>query len=188
MEIEMAAGHEAETALDGWLTEVLESDFVVDAFMGQSSEDLKSIWGLREGITESIALTNEVRKYDTSVAVKDIVPFLTEAVKLFDSLNLSCELYLFGHFGDGSPHLNVVRSETADHEMFLRECDRFEAALYPLIKKWGGSASSEHGVGLLKKSWVEFSRSPQELELFRAIKRAFDPNQLLNPGKIFSVE
>jgi FAD/FMN-containing dehydrogenase len=83
--------------------------------------------------------------------------------------------------------LNVVRSDTADHETFIRDCELFEKELYLLIKQWGGSASSEHGVGLLKKSWVELSRTPQEMALFKAIKTAFDPNHLLNPGKIFSL-
>ena len=103
------------------------------------------------------------------------------------SLNLRVDLYLFGHFGDGSPHLNIVRRDTVDHEGFVADCDRLEKELYLLIKKWGGSASSEHGVGLLKKSWVELSRSSAEMALFKAIKTAFDPNHLLNPGKIFSL-
>jgi FAD/FMN-containing dehydrogenase len=187
MEIELGIGVEAEQKLDEWLNSILEKEFVQDGLMAQSSEEKKEVWSLREGITESIALTNEVRKYDTSVAVNKTVEFVTEAEKLFQSMNLQAELYLFGHFGDGSPHLNVVRKDSADHKTFVQDCERFEAELYPLIKKWGGSASSEHGVGLLKKSWVEFSRTPQELSLFKAIKSAFDPQGLLNPGKIFSM-
>jgi FAD/FMN-containing dehydrogenase len=187
MEIEMGIGSESENRLEEWLEDVLSADFVVDGLMAQSTAEMKDVWSLREGITESIALTNEVRKYDTSVAVSQVVGFVTAAEKLFYSMNLGCDLYLFGHFGDGSPHLNVVRSDTADHETFIRDCELFEKELYLLIKQWGGSASSEHGVGLLKKSWVELSRTPQEMALFKAIKTAFDPNHLLNPGKIFSL-
>lgn len=185
MEIELGLGQEPQVLLEQWLGEVLEADFVKDGLLAQSSVERREVWGLREGITESIALTNEVRKYDTSVAVSNMVDFLTEAETLFNSMNLGADLYLFGHFGDGSPHLNIVRRDTVDHKTFVEHCDRFEKELYPLIKKWGGSASSEHGVGLLKKSWVEMSRSPQEMALFRSIKAAFDPNHLLNPGKIF---
>jgi len=185
MEIELGLGTEPESLLEDWLGKVLEENFVLDGLLAQSSVEKKEVWGLREGITESIALTNEVRKYDTSVAVSDTVGFVIEAEALFNSMGLGADLYLFGHFGDGSPHLNVVRRDTVDHNTFVEHCDRFEKELYPLIKKWGGSASSEHGVGLLKKSWVEMSRTPQEMALFRAIKSAFDPNHLLNPGKIF---
>lgn len=185
MEIELGLGQEPQVLLEQWLEEVLGADFVKDGLWAQSSSERKEVWGLREGITESIALTQEVRKYDTSVAVGNMVDFITEAELLFNSLKLGADLYLFGHFGDGSPHLNVVRRDTVDHKTFVEDCDRFEKELYPLIKKWGGSASSEHGVGLLKKTWVEFSRSPEEMALFRAIKKAFDPNHLLNPGKIF---
>jgi len=185
MEIELGLGQESQVLLEQWLEEVLEADFVKDGLLAQSSVERREIWGLREGITESIALTSEVRKYDTSVAVSNTVGFLKEAEALFGSMKLGADLYVFGHFGDGSPHLNVVKHDTGDHKTFMEDCDRFEKELYPLIKKWGGSASSEHGVGLLKKSWVEMSRSPEEMALFRAIKAAFDPNHLLNPGKIF---
>ncbi len=187
MEIELGPGSEPEALLEDWLSQVLEADFILDGLLAQSSAEKKEVWGLREGITESIALTNEVRKYDTSVAVTNIVGFVNEASRLFHSMNLGAELYLFGHFGDGSPHLNVVRRDTVDHKTYVEDCDRFEKELYPLIKKWGGSASSEHGVGLLKKSWVEMSRTSEEMALFRAIKTAFDPNHLLNPGKIFNL-
>jgi len=185
MEIELGLGQESQVLLEQWLEEVLEADFVKDGLLAQSSVERREIWGLREGITESIALTSEVRKYDASVAVSNTVGFLKEAEALFGSMKLGADLYVFGHFGDGSPHLNVVKHDTGDHKTFMEDCDRFEKELYPLIKKWGGSASSEHGVGLLKKSWVEMSRSPEEMALFRAIKAAFDPNHLLNPGKIF---
>lgn len=187
MEIELGLGKEPEELLEKWLEEILTGDIVTDGLIAQSSAEKQDVWGLREGITESIALTNEVRKYDTSVAVSQMVPFLKEAEKLLLSMNLQVDLYLFGHFGDGSPHLNIVRRDTVDHEGFIADCDRLEKELYPLIKKWGGSASSEHGVGILKKSWVELSRSSTEMALFKSIKAAFDPNHLLNPGKIFSV-
>lgn len=185
MEIELGLGTEPESLLDDWLVKILEEEFILDGLLAQSSIEKKEVWGLREGITESIALTNEVRKYDTCIAVSNTVAFVTEAQNLFHQMKLGADLYLFGHFGDGSPHLNIVRRDTVDHETFVKDCNRFENELYPLIKRWGGSASSEHGVGLLKKSWVEMSRTPQEMALFRAIKTAFDPNHLLNPGKIF---
>ena len=187
MEIEMGLGTEPEVLLESWLEEVLGANFVVDGLLSQSSAEKREIWGLREGITESISLTNEVRKYDTSVAVDKVVQFVDEAETLFHSMKLESELYLFGHFGDGSPHLNIVRRDTVDHETFIKECDVFEKELYLLLRKFGGSASAEHGVGLLKKSWVELSRTPQEMAIFRAIKTAFDPQHLLNPNKVFSL-
>lgn len=184
MEIEIPFGKEAEQRVDTWLEKILSGNTVKDGLMAQSSEEEKQVWGLREGITESLAKTSTVRKYDVAVPVKMMVSFLTEAVEIFKKGNYQLDLYLFGHFGDGSPHLNLLRPANLSIQAFDEECQRLEKELYPLFKKYKGSASAEHGIGLLKKSWVKYSRTPKELEFFRSIKKAFDPKGILNPGKL----
>jgi FAD/FMN-containing dehydrogenase len=169
---------------DAWLDDVLGGENVVDALQAESSEDRRAVWGLREGITESIAMTGRARKHDLSVPIVSVAPFLADLEKALQKDKYSLELFLFGHFGDGSPHVNLVNPPGASFAAFNRDCDRFEEILFPLLQKYRGSISSEHGIGLLKKKWLRFSRTAEEIRIFRGIKAALDPKALLNPGKI----
>ena len=152
MEIEQGRGDSALDSTSDWLGEVLEQGIVADGLMAGSSQEQREVWGLREGITESIALTGPVRKYDACVPAEKMVPFLTEAIAIAENGGFPFELYLFGHFGDGSPHLNLVKSDGVKLADYESGCERMEEALFPLLKKFSGSISAEHGVGLLKKN------------------------------------
>ncbi|NDC23836.1 MAG: hypothetical protein EB078_03355 [Proteobacteria bacterium] len=174
----------AQSKVDGWLEDLMADEIVVDGLIADASESQKEVWALRESITESLQMSGAVRKYDLCVPVKKAADFLDEAQALFEKLNLPIELYVFGHFGDGSPHLNFLNAQNLPIEDFHREVNRYESELYPLLKAYSGSVSAEHGVGILKKNWVLFSRTPQELRLYKAVKQVFDPNGILNPGKI----
>jgi len=173
---------EEQGRVDDWLSQLLESTIVQDGLLAHSSQEQRDVWALREGITESIALTGPVRKYDVSLPVTRMLSFLGEVLESIR--NLRIELFLFGHFGDGSPHLNLVKPANASLEDYEKDCDRFEEKLFHLLKENGGSISAEHGVGILRKNWLTFSRSKTELALYHAIKKAFDPDGLLNPGKV----
>lgn len=177
--------HKSETEkLDQWLGNLLESGIVEDGLSADSSENQKEVWALREGITESLQMSGLVRKYDLCVPVSKAAQFLKEADNLYSKMKMRSSLFVFGHYGDGSPHLNFLNSENLPAPEFHQEVDRFEQELYPLLLKCHGSVSAEHGVGVLKKNWVLYSRTPAELELYKSIKKAFDPQGLLNPGKI----
>ena len=170
--------------LEAWLSELIEKAIITDGYRGESSADCRAIWDLREGITESIAQTGRVRKHDIAVPLSKMVPFLTEGQKAFERMKMGADLYIFGHFADGSPHFNIVKHPGTDNTDFDHGCDRYDGELYSLLKKYGGSVSAEHGIGNLKKPWLPYSRTPRELEIYRHIKKAFDPKGLLNPGKI----
>jgi FAD/FMN-containing dehydrogenase len=169
---------------DAWLSGVLESGGVADGLMAESAEDRHAAWALREGITESLALTSTVRKHDLSLPVRQVVPFIEEVEAHARAKGYQLDLYFFGHYGDGSPHINLLRPSGVEMPRYLADAVRFDEDLFALLKRYGGSISAEHGIGCLKKSWVTFSRTPAELRLMRAIKAAFDPKGLLNPGKI----
>lgn len=170
---------------DAWLEEIVSSHLVLDSMEGQSSEERKALWGLREGITESLARMGALRKHDLSVPLQSVAPFLQEVEGALAQGGFAIDLYFFGHFGDGSPHVNLLNPKGVSFEAFDRDCDRFEPQLFSLLQKYRGSISSEHGVGLLKKKWLSYSRTKEELSIFRSIKTALDPLGLLNPGKIF---
>jgi FAD/FMN-containing dehydrogenase len=98
----------------------------------------------------------------------------------------SVELHLaFGHIGDGNLHVNTLKAEAMPREEFLERAHRADDDLFALVQAHQGSVSAEHGIGLLKKNTLHYTRTEREMELLRALKKAFDPHGLLNPGKIF---
>ena len=95
------------------------------------------------------------------------------------------EVVWYGHIGDGNLHLNILKPEDTSVGAFQDRCKSVSEQLFTLLEDLGGSISAEHGVGLLKKDFLRFSRSEQEIALMRGIKRQFDPDGILNPGKVF---
>ena len=91
----------------------------------------------------------------------------------------------FGHVGDGNLHINILKPENMEKEIFLQKCKTVNDILFSIVNKYGGSISAEHGVGLLKKPYLHYSCSEEELKYMKAIKKIFDPKGLFNPGKIF---
>ena len=163
---------------------VLERNTIIDGLIAHSSEEQKQVWGLREGITESLQQKTLVKKFDVAVPVAGMLAFLKDVESTFNGGNYEFDLYIFGHYGDGSPHLNLLKRAETKPDRFLSEYDRFHRDLFTLLLKHEGSISAEHGVGILKKEWVKYSRSQEELRIFKLIKTAFDPHGLLNPGKV----
>ena len=95
------------------------------------------------------------------------------------------EIIWFGHIGDGNLHLNILKPDDLDKAVFFEQCGKVSLAVFDIVKRYGGSVSAEHGVGLLKKDYLQYSRSPEEIALMRQLKQIFDPKGLMNPGKIF---
>lgn len=178
---DIEASPDKAQAIDTWFEYALSSPGIEDGFVAESSADQKEAWGIREGITESLQASGLVRKYDLCVPVPKCSEFLEEAIRLYQDLQIQSELFVFGHFGDGSPHLNFLNSRSLDPKTFHSEVDRFQKELYPLLRNYHGSISAEHGIGQLKRSWLNYSKSEAELRLFQAIKKAWDPEGLLNP-------
>jgi FAD/FMN-containing dehydrogenase len=90
----------------------------------------------------------------------------------------------FGHIGDGNIHLNIIKSVEQSPESFFNLLDEMKIDIYQLISKYRGTVSAEHGVGLLKKPYLHYSRSQAEINAMHAIKKIFDPNNIMNPGKL----
>jgi FAD/FMN-containing dehydrogenase len=93
-------------------------------------------------------------------------------------------LVVYGHVGDGNLHFNINQAPGADPDVFLACEPAIKRAIHDLVRDFGGSFSAEHGVGRLKVAELERYASPVELDLMRAVKRALDPNGVLNPGKV----
>ncbi|PCH63234.1 MAG: FAD-binding oxidoreductase [SAR86 cluster bacterium] len=165
----------------------VESGWVVDGVISQSTTQAANLWRLREDISETIAQFTPY-KNDISVKVSQIPAFLAEVDELVGEAYPDFEIIWFGHIGDGNVHLNILKPEQLAAEQFFEKCAHVSRWVGELVEKYGGSISAEHGVGLLKKPFLTYSRSPLDIAYMQAVKAVFDPKGILNPGKIFDPE
>ena len=114
--------------------------------------------------------------------------FLDEVNKLVEQRYPDFEIVWYGHIGDGNLHLNILRPVHLSNDDFVAQCGAVSNEVGQLVAKYEGSVSAEHGVGLLKKDYLHYSRSASEISLMRAVKAVFDPNGILNPGKLISAK
>jgi FAD/FMN-containing dehydrogenase len=111
--------------------------------------------------------------------------FLTEIDEVVTQHYPDFEIIWFGHIGDGNLHLNILKPEALPKEDFFAKCIEVNKWVFEIVQKHGGSVSAEHGVGLVKKDYLHYTRSALEVDLMRGIKAVFDPNNVMNPGKVF---
>ncbi|MGX5201764.1 FAD-binding oxidoreductase [Aliikangiella sp. IMCC44632] len=161
-----------------------ENGWLVDGVISQSSQQAEELWQYREGISESIA---HYPPYKNDIAVKPslVGEFLTQVDEFVNRHYPSFENIWFGHIGDGNLHLNILKPAAMDLDTFKAECAQANPQIFDILKSFNGSISAEHGVGLLKKDYLHYSRSQAELRLMSQIKTTFDPDNRLNPGKLF---
>jgi len=161
----------------------MESGDILDGVISQSLEQANQFWQYREGISESIAHYSPY-KNDIAVKVSKVPEFMNQLDALVDEYYPQFELVWFGHIGDGNLHLNIIKPEDMSIVDFKVECETVNKHVYGLIQQMGGSISAEHGVGMIKKPYLSYTRSAAEIELLKGIKKVFDPNGILNPGKL----
>ncbi|MCS5587471.1 MAG: FAD-binding oxidoreductase [Porticoccaceae bacterium] len=168
----------------GIFEHIVEQGWVLDGVMSQSLSQAQSLWKLREQISEALRQWQPY-KNDISVRVSSMADFIKEADQLVADRYADFELVWYGHIGDGNLHLNILKPEAMDSQDFVASCVPVSSEIGGLVARYQGSVSAEHGVGLLKKDYLHYSRSAAEIDMMRRIKKAFDPKGLLNPGKIF---
>ena len=156
-----------------------------DGVMSQSEAQGRSLWALREGITESIA-PEFPYKNDLAVRVSEVPAFLDDVDRAVARHYPDLEICWFGHIGDGNLHLNILKPPGLTGEAFYERCHAISPALFEVVRARGGSISAEHGVGLLKRDFLGYSRSAAEIDIMRAVKNVLDPNGVMNPGKLFA--
>lgn len=170
---------------DHWLEDVFARGLVLDGVRAESSAQASELWALREGISESLSATGLPHKNDISLPVAALEAFVDDMERLLAERYPSFELCVFGHIGDGNLHVNIMKPETMDKAAFLAMAHDSDRAMFELVRSHRGSISAEHGIGLLKRDHLHFSRTPEEIALFRMLKAGFDPKGILNPGKIW---
>ena len=176
-----------EAVLEAWTASLFERGVVLDGTLAQHSTQAAELWSLRESISESLSATGLPHKNDVALPIAALEAFCAELGAVFESRYPEWEVCLFGHIGDGNLHVNVMKPDALDKAEFLARTKEADHAMFALVKKHGGSISAEHGIGLLKKDYLPYSRAPEEIALLKTLKRALDPNGILNPGKIVDV-
>ncbi|MGA2447809.1 MAG: FAD-binding oxidoreductase [Polyangiaceae bacterium] len=177
----------AREPLETWVSSLFERQLVRDGVLAQHGGEARDLWALRESISESLSATGFPYKNDVALPVAALEPFGCALGHVFANRYTGWEICLFGHVGDGNIHVNVMKPDSMTQTEFLTRTEEANRDLFDLVRAHGGSVSAEHGVGLLKKPWLRWSRSEAELSMMRAVKRALDPNCMFNPGKIFDV-
>jgi FAD/FMN-containing dehydrogenase len=179
-----AADEQAQDAALAAFEHGMEQGWISDGVIAQSDAQANALWRLREGITESLA-PRRPYKNDVSVRVSAVPAFLHAMQALLGAEYPQFEVVWFGHIGDGNLHINVLAPPGMDDAMFIAQCEHVTRHLAATLQQFGGSISAEHGIGLVKRAYLESTRSAVEIALMRGVKQAFDPNGILNPGKLF---
>ena len=181
---------EVESADDGdafaeWAAREQSSPGVVDGVLAQSTQHARQLWQLREGISEALGATGLPHKNDVALPIRELAAFCRELDAVFAAGYPGWEICVFGHVGDGNIHINVMKPDALERAEFFARTGEADHAVFALVERHGGSISAEHGIGLVKKDYLHYSRSPTELAVMKSVKQALDPDNLMNPGKIF---
>nr|WP_024309910.1 FAD-binding oxidoreductase [Pseudomonas sp. P818] len=163
----------------------VEQGWVLDGVMSQSQQQLENLWKLREYISETISHWMPY-KNDISVTVGQVPAFLKDIDDIVSANYPDFDVLWYGHIGDGNLHLNILKPESLAKEDFFSKCAVVNKWVFEIVEKYNGSISAEHGVGMTKRDYLQYSRSPAEIAYMKAIKAVFDPNGIMNPGKIFA--
>jgi FAD/FMN-containing dehydrogenase len=184
IELSSQARSGLRTVLEEILSQGHDKGLVLDATIAESLEQAKAFWRIRELFGEMQRRIGPSIKHDVSVPVAAVPAFIAEANAAVTKLIPGCRPLPFGHVGDGNIHYNVTQPEDADKEKFLARWDEVNAVVFAVVKKYGGSISAEHGVGVMKRDILPDYKDPVALELMRGLKHLLDPNGILNPGKV----
>ncbi|MGZ3653487.1 MAG: FAD-binding oxidoreductase [Bdellovibrionota bacterium] len=167
-----------------WFDPVMEMDGFVDGRMAQSSEEAKMIWAFRERIAESVSLRQNPNKNDISVAVYQVPEFLETFGKRLPARFPEVDFFLYGHLGDGNLHLNTLPKPGVSPADWKATIEKINLAVAEITRDFHGSISGEHGVGTIKKPYLDYCLSHTEIALIRGLKSVFDPEGIMNPGKV----
>jgi FAD/FMN-containing dehydrogenase len=177
------AGHGAyllvESAGSGSVLEELARavgavDGVADVAVATDSLRRTELWRYREGHTEAINTLGPPHKLDVTLPAGRLAEFVATVPAVVTAVAGAARTWLFGHVGDGNVHVNVTGIPPEDGAV--------DAAVLELVAGMAGSISAEHGIGRAKRAWLHLGRSQAELDAFRALKRALDPDGILNPN------
>jgi FAD/FMN-containing dehydrogenase len=181
--LDVAIGDDSEIIEDE-LMQALQDGLCVEATIAKNLTEANEFWHLRHTISEAQKSEGASLKHDISVPIGKLHEFLREGDDLLAEKMPEARLVAFGHVGDGNLHYNVSQPANGDVDRFQACAAGLTDAIYTLVSELGGSISAEHGIGTMKKDHLSRFADPIEIELMGTVKRALDPHNILNPGKV----
>jgi FAD/FMN-containing dehydrogenase len=179
---------QASAAVEALLEQALERELASDAALSANLAQFRSLWALREDISESQGAAGPTIKHDIALPISRIPEFIEATDAAIANAFPGARLVVFGHLGDGNLHYNLSPAVSGGKGASHVEFKALEAPLNHLVHDAvvarGGSISAEHGLGVLRRDEAARYKSPTERKLMRAIKDALDPHHLMNPGKL----
>ena len=166
----------------------LAEHWIRDAAVAQNTRERDAFWRLRESIPEAQRKDGASLKHDISVPVSQVPRFIEVAGGWVAQHVPQGVLVAYGHLGDGNLHFNINQKPGTQAFQLQAVEQKAKRAIHDLVKEFGGSFSAEHGIGQLKVFELERYAPPVELDLMRTIKRALDPNGIMNPGKVLQMK
>jgi FAD/FMN-containing dehydrogenase len=180
----LAADGSAQRLLEKILAVAQEKGLIIDAALATSLGQARAFWRLRDAISEAQKFEGGSVKNDVSVPIAKIPDFIARADAEIFAVCPGARPLAFGHFGDGNVHYNILQPSGMPTAAFLELWRPLQDAVNAAVLAFDGSISAEHGIGVMKREALARVKSPVALELMRAIKAAFDPKGILNPGKV----
>jgi D-lactate dehydrogenase (cytochrome) len=175
-------------ALERVLGRALEEGAIADAAVAASEGQAEALWRLRDTLPEAQSREGGSIKHDVSVPVSRVAEFIARADAAVEREMAGVRVVAFGHVGDGNVHFNLSQPEAMAREAFLREWARFNRIVHDIAVSMDGSFSAEHGIGQLRRDDLRRYRSAVELDLMRTLKKALDPKNIMNPGKVVDLD
>ena len=160
------------------LLKLFDEDCVQDGVLAKSEKERSNIWAIREEIEWVISGTGN---FDISLSVRDVDNYLHELNALIGQNFPDAYMAAFGHLGDNNIHISV-----SFEEKDVKQKKLIEKYVYETLIPYKGAISAEHGIGMEKREWLSVSRTPEEINLMKELKKMMDPNNILNPGKVFA--
>jgi D-lactate dehydrogenase (cytochrome) len=171
-------------ALEAVLADAYEQGVVPDAALAETEAQRRAFWQVREAIVEAQRHEGGSIKHDIAVPVSRVPAFLERALPAVREMIPGVRPVPFGHLGDGNLHFNLTQPEGMDRAAFLAQWERVNAAVHDMVAAFDGTISAEHGIGRLKRDEIARFKPQVEIDMMRAVKRALDPQNIMNPGKV----
>jgi FAD/FMN-containing dehydrogenase len=185
IELSLPRAEGARDMMEGLLADAAEAGLIADAVMADTEAQKAMLWKIRETIAVAEKAHGKALKHDVSVPVSRVAEFIERGTKLARSIVPGVDVIAFGHVGDGNIHFNITPPQGADQDAFVdRDGLPISKAIHDLIVELNGSISAEHGIGRLKRDELAWRKSPVEIEMMRAVKKALDPEGRMNPGRV----
>ncbi|HEV7690612.1 MAG TPA: FAD-binding oxidoreductase [Hyphomonadaceae bacterium] len=185
IELSLPRADGAREIMEAILADALETGLIEDAAIAESEAQKAMMWKIRENISVAEKAHGKALKHDVAVPVSRVADFMVEGDALARRLHPGVDVIAFGHVGDGNIHFNITPPPGADQDQFVEKDGlHITKAINDLVCSLNGSISAEHGIGKLKRDELAWRKSAVEMDMMRAVKKALDPDNRMNPGRV----